>query len=131
MQAKGLRVWYFPEDAKWGETVWGEIDRSIKTYDKLVVVCSKDSLQSGPVLREINRALNREDLEHKNILFPISIDNYIFDAWEHERKGDVLAKVVGDFTGSKSSDDKYHAAFEKLLKALNKKDNGNNLCGNM
>ena len=49
LQAKGVRVWYFPEDAKWGETVWGEIDRNIKVYDKLIVVCSENSLQSGPV----------------------------------------------------------------------------------
>ena len=61
LQAKGVRVWYFPEDAEWGETVWGEIDRSIKVYDKLIVVCSENSLQSGPVYCEIERALNRED----------------------------------------------------------------------
>lgn len=79
LQANGVRVWYFPEDATWGEAVWGEIDRSIRIYDKLVVVCSKDSLTSGPVLREIERALRREDEERKNILFPITIDDYIFD----------------------------------------------------
>lgn len=118
LQAKGVRVWYFPEDAKWGESVWGEIDRSIKIYDKLVVVCSENSLTSGPVLREIERALRREDEERKNILFPITIDDYIFDEWEHPRKADVLAKVVGDFKGWNRDADKYDAAFEKLLKAL-------------
>jgi len=65
LQAKGVRTWYFPEDAKWGETVWGEIDRSIRIYDKLVVVLSKNSLQSEPVLREIERSIQREDKEHK------------------------------------------------------------------
>lgn len=118
LQAKSVRTWYFPEDAKWGESVWGEIDRSIKIYDKLVVVCSKNSLTSGPVLREIERALNREDREGKNILFPITIDDYIFKEWEHPRKADVLAKVVGDFRGWNRSVTKYDAAFKKLLKAL-------------
>ena len=32
LQANGVRCWYFPEDAKWGESVWGEIDRSINVY---------------------------------------------------------------------------------------------------
>lgn len=118
LQAKGVRVWYFPEDAKWGETVWGEIDRSIKVYDKLIVVCSENSLQSGPVNREIERALNREDKEGKNILFPIRIDDYIFDKWEHERKADVLRKVVGDFSGWDKDAAKYEKAFDKLLKGL-------------
>lgn len=118
LQAKGVRAWYFPEDAKWGETVWGEIDRSIKIYDKLVVVCSENSLQSGPVNREIERALCREDKEGKNILFPIRIDDYIFNKWEHERKADVLRKVVGDFGGWDKDAAKYEKAFDKLLKGL-------------
>ena len=118
LQAKGVRVWYFPEDAKWGETVWGEIDRTIKVYDKLIVVCSENSLQSVPVQREIERALNREDKEHKNILFPIRIDGYIFDNWEHPRKADVLEKVVGDFSSWERDAAKYDKAFDKLLKGL-------------
>lgn len=118
LQAKGVRVWYFPEDAKWGEPVWGEIDRSIRIYDKLIVVCSKNALASVPVQREIERALNREDKEHKNILFSITIDDFIFDEWDHSRKPDVLAKVVGDFRGWSRSADKYDKAFKRLLKTL-------------
>ena len=118
LQAKGVRVWYFPEDAKWGETVWGEIDRSIKIYDKLIVVCSENSLQSGPVNREIERALNREDKEGKGILFPIRIDDYIFDHWDNERKTDVVRKVVGDFSSWDEDAAKYDKAFERLLKGL-------------
>ncbi|MBL8099874.1 MAG: toll/interleukin-1 receptor domain-containing protein [Anaerolineales bacterium] len=118
LQANDVRVWYFPEDAKWGEPVWGEIDRSIKDYDKLIIVCSKHSLTSGPVLREIERALNREDKEGKNILFPITVDDYIFESWEHPRKADILAKVVGDFRGWNLNADKYSTALKKLLEAL-------------
>jgi len=119
LQTKDVRVWYFPEDAKWGEPVWGEIDSSIKIYDKLIIVCSKHSLTSVPALREIERALNREDRERKNILFPITVDEYVFDGWEHPRKADILAKVVGDFRGWNRSANKYDAALQKLMKALN------------
>lgn len=118
LQARGVRVWYFPEDARWGEPVWREIDRSIRIYDKLVVVCSENSLQSGPVLREIERALNREDREGKSILFPIRIDDYIFNKWAYHRKADVLARVVGDFSGWDISTAKYDLAFNKLLRAI-------------
>ncbi|HJT55771.1 MAG TPA: toll/interleukin-1 receptor domain-containing protein [Ktedonobacteraceae bacterium] len=118
LRAKRVRTWYFPEDATWGKPVWREIDRSIKLYDKLVVVCSQHSLQSGPVLREIERALQREDREGTHILFPIRIDNYLFQEWEHERKADVLSKVVGDFRGWNRNAEKYETAFTKFLKAL-------------
>lgn len=118
LQAKGIRTWYFPESAQWGNTVWGEIDRSIKVYDKLIVVCSKNSLNSNPVMREIERALNREDKERKNILFPITLDNYVFEGWEHPRKVDLLNRVIGSFHGWNRDATKYDAAFQKLLKAL-------------
>lgn len=118
LRAKGVRTWIFHEDAKWGKTVWGEIDRSIRIYDKLVVVCSEHSLQSGPVLREIERALIREDKEGKSVLFPIRIDDYIFDGWEHERKADVVKKVVGDFRDWDANAEKYNDAVQKLLRAL-------------
>ncbi len=119
LKAKEVRCWLFREDAKWGEKVWGEIDRSIKLYDKLVVVCSENSLKSVPVIREIERALQKEDREKRNVLFPIRIDDYLFDEWKHERKADVVSKVVGDFRGWKDHD-KYSYAFGKLLSALNK-----------
>jgi uncharacterized protein YjbI with pentapeptide repeats len=118
LQASSIRAWYFPEDAKWGESVWGEIDKSIKLYDKLIVICSKNSLQSGPVLREIERALNREDREGKNILFPVRLDDYVFQGWSHERKDDVLRKIVGNFKGWNRSAAKYEDGFKKLIKAL-------------
>lgn len=120
IQAKGVGAWYFPEDATWGKSAWGEISQSIERCDRLIVVCSKNSLQSGPVQREIDRALNREDEEQKNILFPIRIDDYLFKGWKHARRDDLLAKVVGDFRGWRSNPAKYSAALGKLIAALKK-----------
>ena len=105
LQAKNVRCWKFDENAKWGEPVWGEIDTAIRHYDKLVVICSEHSLQSPPVIREIERALQKEDREHRNVLFPIRIDDYLFDEWDHPRKADVVSKVIGDFRGCGQSRD--------------------------
>lgn len=118
LRAEGVRTWYFPEDATWGRPVWGEIDRAIVHYDKLIAVCSKNSLQSGPVLREIERALQREDFTGKNILFPVQIDNFLFDQWTHPRKADVVSKVVGDFRGSTRDSDRYERSLSRLIQAL-------------
>jgi hypothetical protein len=117
LQNKGVRCWLFPEDAKWGETLWGEIDSSIKLHDKVVLVCSEDSLQRPAVLRELERSLQKEDRDRKNVLFPIRLDDYIFDGWEHERKADVVKKVVGDFRKWKDHD-AYQKSFDRLLRNL-------------
>jgi hypothetical protein len=84
-----------------------------------VVICSKNSLQSPPVIREIERALQKEDREHKNVLFPIRIDDYLFDEWDHPRKADVVSKVIGDFRGSENPAT-YSKAFPRFLDALNR-----------
>ena len=69
------------------------------------------------MIREIERSLQREDSENRNILFPIRIDNYLFERWEHPRKADVLSKVVGDFRNWKDHDS-YQNALNRLLKSL-------------
>jgi hypothetical protein len=119
LQAKNVRCWKFDENAKWGEPVWGEIDTAIRHYDKLVVICSKDSLKSEPVIREIERALQKEDREHRNVLFPIRIDDYLLGDWDHPRKADVVSKVIGDFRGSDNLAT-YAKAFPRFLDALNR-----------
>jgi len=88
-------------------------------YDKLVVICSEHSLQSPPVIREIERALQKEERERKSVLFPVRIDDYLLDAWDHPRKADVVSKVVGDFRG-RDNLEAYSKAFARFLDALNK-----------
>ena len=119
LQAKNVRCWKFDENAKWGEPVWGEIDTAIRHYDKLVVICSKHSLQSPPVIREIERAFQKEDREHKNVLFPIHIDDYLFGEWDHPRKADVVSKVAGNFRGWNNLAT-YSKAFPRFVDALNR-----------
>jgi hypothetical protein len=52
-----------------------------------------------PVIRQIERALQREAREHKNVLFPIRIDIYLSDEREHPRKAEVVIKMIGHFRG--------------------------------
>ena len=87
-------------------------------YRKLTI-CSEHSLESPPVIREIERALQKEDRDHKNVLFPIRIDYYLFDEWEHPRKADVVTKVIGDFRGVNDLAT-YSKAFPRFLDALNR-----------
>ena len=117
MLERGINAWLFDEDAQWGKSMWGEIDKSIRIHDRVVVVCSERSLNSAPVLREIERALRREDAEGKDVLFPIRIDDYIFTKWQHPRKDDVTSKIVGDFTGWRDAM-KMRVALSRLTESL-------------
>ena len=70
------------------------------------------------MLREMERALNRENQEGIDILFPIRLDDHLIEEWAHPRRDDVLSKVVGDFRGWNDTRDNYETAFKKLLEAL-------------
>jgi len=117
IEASGIGCWYFPENATIGKTVWGEIDKRIKSCNKVIVVCSENSLQSAPVLREIERVLQQEDAEGRNILLPIRIDDYVLKNWDHPRKTDVIAKVIGNFQEWKDKE-KYLESLHRLIKAI-------------
>lgn len=102
LKAAGIKCWRWKEDARWGKTLMRSIDEAVRIYDKLIVVCSEQSLNSPAIVREIERALQKEDSlaregKDNEVLFPIRLDDYIFDVWEHYRKADVTAKNVGDF----------------------------------
>lgn len=33
----------------------------------------------------------------QEVLFPLRVDDYVFDGWAHLRRSDVIAKHIGDF----------------------------------
>jgi uncharacterized protein YjbI with pentapeptide repeats len=122
LQEAGIRCWRWKEDAKWGKALMRSIDEAVRTYDKLIVICSEQSLNSPAVIREIERALQKEDElarhgDDSEVLFPIRLDDYIFDGWNHHRKADVITKTIGDFRQWKNSEI-YYNALNRLIRDL-------------
>src|SRR5207248_4388442 len=110
LQSNNVRCWFAPEDLKWGAITQLGIDEAIHLHDKLLLILSKHSIASGWVEREVKTALTREKREKRVVLFPVRIDNAVFDCpykWAaeicHERN-------IGDFTRWKNHDD-YQKAF--------------------
>lgn len=131
LQNKGIRCWKWNCNAKTGNDLWEEIDQAIHKYDKLLLVASKVSLTSPAVNREIERAIRREDelYDQKNkgmytgstnVLFPIRLDDYIFENWENPRKADVTKKVIADAREWKKEAEKYTKLVDKLSSDLKK-----------
>ena len=69
----GLRVWYAPEDMKRGRKILDQLEVAIHLQDKLLLVLSEASMQSGWVETELRTALGREQTEKRQIVFPIRI----------------------------------------------------------
>jgi uncharacterized protein YjbI with pentapeptide repeats len=116
MQASGIRCWRWPEDGTWGHGLMRAIDSAIRQYDKLVLICSRASLASEPVIREVERALQKEQRESLEVLFPVRIDDYVLE-WNHSLQADILKRCIGDFRRW-NDEREYKIAFARLVDAL-------------
>jgi len=122
LKKKGVQCWRWKEDARWGNNLTREIDDAIRMNDKVVIVCTKQSLRSPAVIREIERALQREDEfirqgKAGEVLFPIRLDDYVLNEWKHYRQADVIAKNIGNFKEWKKPT-LYRKALNRLLRDL-------------
>ena len=118
LQAKGVRTWFLPEDRDAAGAGWAEVDRGIKIYDKLVVVCSEHSLRSPSVVQEIELALEREADDGQQVLYPINIDDFLCDAWRHPAAEALRERLIGDFRGWSHDAERYSAQLEQLIEVL-------------
>ena len=127
-QVAGIRCWKWDHDARTGRSLWGEIDQAIREYDKLVRIASKFSLKSPAVNREVERAIVQEDERAKkargrgkvnaDVLFPVTLDDFIFKKWKHERKVDVTKKVIADAKGWDTDTAIYARVRDRLIRDL-------------
>jgi hypothetical protein len=126
LRAVGVNCWFDEKEIFPGDNILTFVDQGIKIWDKLLLVCSKNSLSSKTgwwVEQEIERSLTKEREirrtgDEVSTLVPITIDDFVFADWNSRFKATVLEKHVGDFQNWKSPD-AYASAFERLRAALN------------
>jgi hypothetical protein len=119
LQARRIRTWFAPEDLKIGDRFRARIDESIRIHDKLVLILSANSVNSDWVETEVESALEREQKEGKDVLFPIAIDEEGFTSNQPWAADIRRKRHIGDFRKWKSHDD-YTAAFDRLVRDLKK-----------
>lgn len=117
LQAKGVRCWFAPHDMRIGAKILDAIDEAIRLRDKVLLVLSKGAIASDWVEGEVTRALDEERERKRLLLFPISIDNAVWqtkEAWARLLRGQ---RNIGDFIRWKDHD-AYRKGFDKLLRDL-------------
>ena len=120
LQNKGVRCWYAPDDLEFGDKFREKIEEAIQIHNKLIIVLSKKSMNSGWVEDEIEIIMEREYSEKNPLFIPIRIDETIWNskiAWTKKIK---RTRHIGDFTNWKNENN-YEVVFQKLLRALRKK----------
>jgi uncharacterized protein YjbI with pentapeptide repeats len=74
LQQAGIRCWFAPEEMKMGDAIRQEVDQLIRIRDKLLLVLSKFSIESGWIPKEVEAALEEERQRNRSVLFPVLLD---------------------------------------------------------
>jgi hypothetical protein len=117
MQKNKVRCWYAPNDMKIGAKIRPTIHEAIKLHDKVLLVLSKNAMESPWVENEVEAALERESKQSRTVLFPIRLDDTVMrneDGWPADIR---RTRHIGDFRNW-SDPNSYRKAFERLLRDL-------------
>lgn len=117
LQMNGVRVWFAPEDLKIGDPLKPTIDEAVENYDKLILVLSENSINSAWVRHEFSGAAKKEKQQNKLVLFPIRLDDSVFETTE-KWAYDIRQRQIGDFT-KWDNPLIYQNAINRLLHDLN------------
>lgn len=117
LQAKRVHCWFAPEDMKTGDKIRSRIDEAIHMQDKLLLLLSEHSLTSSWVEVEVESALEKEQRQGREVLFPVRIDESVMQTSQAWAKQLRRSRHIGDFTRW-TDPQAYNQAFEKLLRDL-------------
>jgi hypothetical protein len=117
LQNKGIRCWFAPEDMKIGQKIKPTIDQAIRLRDKLLLILSKNSINSDWVEREVETALEEETKRKQTVLFPVRLDQSVMETQQTWAKDIRRTRHIGDFSQWKNHD-LYREVFERLIRDL-------------
>lgn len=125
LQRSGVRCWLDEHHMLPGDDIYEQIDRGIRSWDKVLLCCSKASLSSWWVDNEIDIAFSkeRELMKERNkkilLLIPINLDNYIFsDQWVSGKRQQVRSRLAADFTKWETSQEEFSEKIKIIISAL-------------
>jgi uncharacterized protein YjbI with pentapeptide repeats len=75
--ANNVRCWHYRYDLRGGAFWRKQIDDAIRAQDKLLLICSKESLERPNVMEEVLIAIEQERKLGKQKLFPIRLDDFV------------------------------------------------------
>lgn len=118
----GVKTYFFHEDALPGMKLHRLMREGVNNHDRVLLVCSQESLVRPGVMNELQEALQRESREGgSEVLIPLALDNCLFEDWGPADRGvaqALLDRVVADFRGAKEEPVLFDSAVEKLMSAL-------------
>lgn len=124
LQDNGISCWLDEHQLLPGQDIYDEVDEGIERRDKVLLCCSRASLSSWWVDKEINAAFDKERRQWKDrrqkslVLIPLNLDDYMFSGeWKSGKATEIQARLAADFTDWEDNM-KFNQQVKRLIKAL-------------
>ncbi|KAA3609358.1 MAG: toll/interleukin-1 receptor domain-containing protein [Planctomycetota bacterium] len=117
LQGRGIRCWRDEKDMKIGERIRRAVTDAIRLHDHVVLLCSKASLDSRWVHRELAALFEKEEKEGRDALIPLDLDSYLLE-WDGEYGPEIRERLAGSFKGWEKNNALMRREFEKVARAL-------------
>jgi hypothetical protein len=117
LQNKGVRCWFAPHDMAIGAKIIDAIDEAIRLRDKVLLILSRNAIESDWVEDEVIKAFAEERTRKQLVLFPVRLDDVVMEtteAWAGKLRDN---RNIGDFRRWKDHD-AYQKALERVLRDL-------------
>lgn len=117
LQAAGVACWFAPEDLGIGQKTRDTLDTAVLAHRKLLLILSRHSTASHWVEQEAETAFEKERDSGELVLFPLRLDDTVFDlkvGWAAHIK---RTRNIGDFRNWRDPE-RYQNALQRVLRDL-------------
>ena len=123
MKEYGIPCWMDDHQVLPGDDLFEQIEKGIRNWDKVLLICSAHSLNSMWVEWEIDKALAKEQQLSKDrgektlVIIPLDLDGYLFK-WNSGKASVLKARMAANFIGWRRNYRKFNAQVDRIATAL-------------
>jgi len=125
LESRAIQCWRDDHEILPGEDIEIVVRRNIERCDRMLLCCSEHSMGSKWVEREIEAALQKQEMLVEQtggsspFLLPINLDSFIFtERCRNPYRERLSPRLIADFTNTDEDWRKFNTEVEKLIRAV-------------
>ena len=117
LEDAGVECWFAPEDMGIGQRVRDALDIAVLAHHKLLLILSRRSTASDWVEQEAETAFEKERDSGEMVLFPLRLDDSVFDLKVGWAAHIQRTRNIGDFRNWQEPES-YQKSLQRVLRDL-------------